>query len=403
MSLSDTVHSLVRSSWTLAVHLWGKAAPSIAWVYLTLACYVCIGIYVYPVWWKTFLLSGGLLDGAYWADAWRYISALILSGQPLGLSLVAVVLSSVLVLVYKAGRRSGSWSSHVRRPNTAATTLVTCVLAISLFGLTRIREDFETADALEARVAGMIDKWHTDLEDDPMLDWIAPPKTGLYVYLDGSRLGQMNNALQKDLTVAAETATTELEAEKRGALEGGAISGAIAERKRLLQSIQRTPPTDSPSRQADWLVQAYGEVDIALRVAHNRIPQAWRSAHAIALLSERGVFLTYAQQRALAEGDATLLEERLRTQNLPLLFHGHFNVVVVNSDTVRFSFEAGNVETARLLATGIGKINSFDGAMRACVKQKGGCRRHGNVLGVVWASRRSGATVNIDFVPLASW
>jgi hypothetical protein len=269
--------------------------------------------------------------------------------------------------------------------------------------LTRVSADYVDY-AYEEQVERWADQLRAEYESDPALSWMPnPPATGLYFYLDDTRLGEMYQTLQSDVKTAAETATTELESEARAAINAGAASGAAATRKLLIQSIQRLPTPDTAGRQAEWLTRAYRMFDLALRVNHDRLIETWRSEHAMALLSQRGVHLTPEQRIALAEGEACLIEQQLRSRNQPLLFHGEFNITAYSNDSVQFSFNAGANDFSQLSAKGFGTLKSFDGAIKPCIKQHLGCRRHGNILGVVWDIKRSGSKVEVGFVPLAAW
>lgn len=392
----------------LANHITSALAPVLPvliWSYLALVSYVVMGTYIFPIWWKTFLLGGGIADGRFWTEGVQYLLVLVRARQPLGVTLVVFAVLIICLIIYSAGRRSAAMLRFASPPRKL-TFGVTLALILSVASLTRVEGEYTTETAYEASLERWVGQLHAEFEQDPLLTQdvrMSLPPTGLYLFIDTKRVSETYKTLQPSLAIANETVVREGESSRVVKGDANVLSGEAGDRSRLQTSVEKTPSPESPARDLEWLLRNYNQRNVTFRIFHDHLPQVWQSTHAIALLTQRGVSLDAEQRRKITLFDAEHIDMALQRQNVPILYHGWYSLRSSAGNGLKMFFSAGEADSVRLAVTGIGDIQMLDRSLLPCVNQIQGCMRHGNVLAIAWRSSRSGAQIEVDVIPFALW
>lgn len=231
-----------------------KLAPAVSWVCVLSGFYIAVGIVLYPIWWKRFLLQGGWHEAQYLKFAVWYLGELVGIMHPVGLLLVAMVfflLASVFYLVSRHGLRKAL--RRLSFPPKALSWLGVITLFFSLLGLRAVQETYLTPE----EVAKMNTKLREELETpfhEVGKSGYGYPSSGFFFYLDSERVAKAYGLLQQQMRVASETTKQSTE----GTLGLGAGIGTfkVDSTGKLVEEkvLTRTPVAESPERQAQELI-----------------------------------------------------------------------------------------------------------------------------------------------------
>ncbi len=391
--------SLWQTARKLAVRLW----PVIAWLYTAFAAYAVLGSFAFPEWWKHFFFRGlrGLFDTRFWNETSIYLWSVTAHGYPLGLVLVGAMVILVGWLLYSAGgvgiRNLGK---VIRPPSVRAIVACTIALILTLFGLRNVPTEYKTLDELTSESMASLDHDMAVLQRDMVSLQPQPPASGYFLFLDREGVGRTFSALQKDLTLAAQTTTKESASETHLSGTVEAISGQAISKEAAQNSIRLEPTAPTPERQAIWLIQSYADLQLTLDLPLGLDTTSWEVQSVLRMLSDRGVQLESKQRASLIKGDVDLLWNKLSRVNAPLL---HSGSITLKRASERFEVQFASHGGPAASVSGTGRIEGLDREIYECLDQSAGCKLDARILAIVWRPKRNNDQIALEVIPLAIW
>ena len=378
----------------------GSAWRYLGWVYVACALYLIVGTFSFPAWWHRFVFGGGVTDRRLWSATVQYVIETITQQYPIAFVLVATVISTFVWLVYRAGQVGiGNALRGVAAPSPRVTLGITGVLALALLGLAFVQTPFRTTD-------DMLDELRHSSEGLVSVSarWLVehrtqPPESGFFLYLNTGELSRVYSALQKDLTMALESTTTEKQDEKSASISLKAVSGEVIARDKAQRSVQLVPTTPTPEREAVWLIRTYNELGLSFDVVIDAFVDS-SSDYVLKLLKERGVELTGSQRDALLDGEARLLFTKASRTNVPLIYAGKLRL---ERDAKGFKFMFRTGDKISVSVSGTGALSHLEPSAYDCVKQIDGCTLDAKLLAIVWRTEQNGRSITLQTIPLAIW
>lgn len=296
------------------------------WLLVVAACLLIIGAAVFPLWWKRFLLGGGILHTSFWADKLSSLGHAVGSFSPLGAALIGFGTTVLVTIIYFLGHRSAAAQDLGLLPAPPRAVLVAVVVP-TLFvfaSLFFMRGDYWTEAESRRSLDSFIREMGTGWLPPPL---VSIPPSGTFLYIDRETALEQYAVLSDSLAVTSETM------KEAGESKTG-ITGAIpsvgsvgVERKKIAEtSVTRTAPPVTPAVAVTRLIEKFvRDKDVPVLIQ----PYRWEYKGFVEVLTKRGVTLSKEQKAQLEkyeleQYEAKTLQSRERR---PFFFRGLISIV----------------------------------------------------------------------------
>jgi len=363
---------------------------------------------VYPHWWKRFILEGELWNATYWKAGFQFLHIWFGFYHPLSVTLFVTLVAVTLWIVYRSGHdRVGVTKQFLKGPPRTVLIGLSAVAVITVISLALMEGRFETPDEMQSRVTVQTDRNLKDSRRGLLrsLYGIEPPKSGLYIYLDSGKLDEAFSSLQQELATIL-TRTTQSQSESITTSAG--VSGIDISRlatQQLQKSIDQAPTEATPARKAKWLIDQYLDLKLseyllsADSMTEINVVESYAYREALQTLSERGVSLSRAQEKALKIGDAKARLTKISKTGAPIFYKGKV-VIVPALNGFKLSFSAvDGLKCQAFLKEGV-----VDRTIQGCVhSNRGSCTVNATIMGQILSASLHDRLIDLDIIPIAVW
>lgn len=279
------------------------------WCVVAAACYFIVGAAAFPIWWKTFLLGGGLFKVAFWREAIAVLLGQITSFGPLGAALLGFVLFLLVVLAFYVGRRSlasqdGRLLVPPRRSVLLAAVTPSLLVLLSLFF---VKGEYWT----EAEMKRKWDALEKSLEAPLFPRSVIPPVSGTFLYLDREAILDQYAVLFPEPMVASEASKVGRE-QNVGATATVPGTGSLSAQRKATEeeTITRAAPPLTAPLAASRLIERFSREPSTPDFTVN-YSAGFEFKSILEGLEKRKVVLTPEQRQQLENGEIELFERQM--------------------------------------------------------------------------------------------
>ena len=298
------------------------------WCLVAAACYFIVGAAAFPIWWKTFLLGGGLFEAAFWTEAFALLFAQVTSFGPLGAALLGFVLFLLIVLVFYLGRRSlASQDGRLLVPPRTTVILAALVPSALVFlSLFFVRGEYWTEAEMRRRWETLERKFAEPLFPRS----VVPPTSGTFLYLDRETILDQYAVLFSAPALASDTSKVGAE-QQVGVTAAVPGAGSLSAQRKATEEATITrmaPPLTAPLA-ASRLIEKFSR-DPGTPDFTESYSAGFEFKNLLEGLAKRKVILTPEQRQQLEDAEIELFEQQMLhlTVRRAIFFTGAVSIVV---------------------------------------------------------------------------